>query len=78
MIAGSAVVRDIELPCLLELANDPMFTLSLASTVETPAGTLDYEAPDRLLGQARGTLAGLLQQRASTAAQRTPSSMSAR
>jgi hypothetical protein len=60
-IQHSAVVRTLELPELLRLAEVPTFTLSVASTIERSPGKLDYDAPDRLLGQRPGTLSDLTQ-----------------
>lgn len=65
-IALSAVVRDVELPRLLELEADSSFTLSLASTIEAETGHLDYAAADQLLGQAEGTLQRFEQQSIAT------------
>src|ERR1700682_185308 len=50
-ITNSQVVRELELPQLLDLAKDPRFTLAFANTipdVQDPERP-DYEAPDRLL-----------------------------
>ncbi|MEW6154543.1 MAG: SAVED domain-containing protein [Actinomycetota bacterium] len=62
-IADSKVVREVELPALLDLAKDPAFTLSIVSTISRPdqPGMLDYGAPDRLLGVAAGTLSAIEQ-----------------
>lgn len=69
-IERSRVVREIELPQLLALAKSTEFTLSVASTVEREPGKLDFDAPDRLLGQAAGTLGRLDQQPVGTPRQR--------
>ena len=70
-IARSAVIREVELPRLLELeAADAAFTLSVASTVGSATGRLDYTAPDRLLEREPGTLSRLDQQPASTPTER--------
>jgi hypothetical protein len=70
-IASSSVVRNIELPALLELAEDPRFTFSIVSTVHKAHGThLDYEAPDELLGTAPGTLTAIDQQPVAIAIER--------
>ena len=69
-IAQSRVVREIELPWLLELAKDAAFTLSVLSVITGADGELDYDAPDRLLGQPAGTLNRLDQQPAEGARQR--------
>lgn len=72
-ISSSDVVRDIELPALLELSRDPSFTLSIASTVtkEPASDELDYAAPDRLLGTAPGTLSAVNQRAVHTASARS-------
>lgn len=71
-IAASRVVRDVELPALLELAEDPAFTFSIVSTIPNPEepAKLDYGAPDRLLGTPAGTLSAIDQSPGTTAAQR--------
>lgn len=65
-IEHSEVIRDIELPCLLDLASNPAFTLAIGSVVEMQdgSGELDYSAPDQLLELEPGTLEGLNQQKA--------------
>ncbi len=60
-IARSSVIKDLELPRLLDLATDPAFTLSIASTIEKDPGRLDYGAPDRLLSRADQILSNLRQ-----------------
>lgn len=62
-ISMSDVVRNIELPALLELSHHPSFTLSIVSTVtrDSTSDELDYSAPDRLLGTTLGTLAEINQ-----------------
>ena len=62
-IGNSEFVRGLELPRLLELADDPQFTLALGTTIHRAdeAGKLDYAAPDRLLGLPKGTLSDLNQ-----------------
>jgi hypothetical protein len=71
-IADSTVVRDVELPALLELAKDPAFTLSIVSTItiDVMTGNLDHSAPDRLLGTPQGTLSAINQSPVATAAER--------
>lgn len=71
-IAGSRVVRDVELPALLELAEDPAFTFSIVSTIPHPEdpARLDYRAPDRLLGTPEGTLSAINQSPGKTSAER--------
>ena len=60
-IKFSRIVREVELPELLELEKNPAFTLSVMSLIEHPNGELDFDAPDQLLKQARGTLRRLNQ-----------------
>ncbi len=60
-IAASSVVKEIELPHLLRLEAEGAFTLSIASTIETETGGLDYSAPDRLLSRTVPDLKGLRQ-----------------
>ena len=60
-IRESQVIREIELPRLLALAEHDAFTFSVLSVVEREHGKLDYGAPDRLLDQPMGTLSGLRQ-----------------
>ena len=62
----SSVVREIELPQLLELERNRGFTFSILSTIELDEGKLDYDAPDRLLRQPRGRLKRLKQEPALT------------
>ncbi len=64
-IEQSRVIRDVELPRLLDLEGNSEFTLAVGSTVEefNSPGRLDYAAPDRLLRQPQGTLGRLNQQR---------------
>lgn len=71
-IEHSRVVREIELPRLLDLERDMKFTLALGSTVEVEGepGQLDYGAPDRLLRQSTGTLARFDQRPVATDEQR--------
>ncbi len=65
-IECSRVVREIELPLLLELKRNKAFTLSVLSAIECKPGKLDYGAPDRLLRQRKGTLQRLKQEPART------------
>ena len=69
-IEQSKVIREIELPRLLALAEDEAFTFSVLSAVEREPGKLDYSAPDRLLGQRPGTLSALKHAPVGTPAQR--------
>lgn len=68
-MAKSEVVRELELPRLLDLAKDSRFTLSIASLVRRSDGKVDYEAPDQLLRQPTGTLSRIDQQLAVTPSQ---------
>ncbi len=71
-IENSDVVRKIELPSLLRLAEDPAFTFTIVSTIPHPEDPtrLDYGAPDRLLGTPDGTLKRIDQAQVATAAER--------
>ena len=69
-IEHSRVVREIELPQLLELERNEAFTLSVLSAIEREPGKLDYNAPDRLLAQTEGTLRRLKQEPVGTQRQR--------
>ncbi|QTE28545.1 SAVED domain-containing protein [Pengzhenrongella sicca] len=53
-IADSVIVQERELPRLLQLDDDPAFSLSIANEIPNPTDPtrLDYSAPDRLLGLA--------------------------
>ncbi|MHB8295470.1 MAG: toll/interleukin-1 receptor domain-containing protein, partial [Acidimicrobiales bacterium] len=64
-IRKSSVVREVELPALLNLERTSEFTLAIASVIESPSqrSELDFEAPDRLLEQPAGTLKRLRQYR---------------
>lgn len=72
-ISLSDVVRNIELPALLELSRHPSFTLSIVSTVskDPSSDELDHSAPDRLLGTAPGTLSAVNQKPVRTATERS-------
>ena len=70
-IEHSRIVREIELPQLLQLAENPAFTLSVLSVIEREPEKLDYGAPDRLLAQPEGTLENFKQEPARTQRQRT-------
>ena len=69
-IGKSEVVREIELPQLLELSRSDAFSFSIASSIERAVGGLDYDAPDRLLSQESGTLAAMYQQPVATPRER--------
>lgn len=62
-VEHSRVVREIEVPGLLALEPDPVFTFAIGSIISRPvshsnasAPSLDYAAPDALLAQPAGTL----------------------
>jgi hypothetical protein len=57
-IADSDIVRERELPRLLQLDDDPAFSLCIANTVAREGGDskCDYDAPDRLLRLARARI----------------------
>ena len=61
-IEHSAVVRNIELPQLLDLESDPRFVMTVANAVHGSNGQLDYRAPDKLLQKPPGTI-GRIEQR---------------
>lgn len=68
-IASSTIVRERELPRLLQLDNDPAFSLSIANDIPSPRDEKqpDYAAPDNLLGLAPSrTLADKKQSNART------------
>ena len=66
----SRIVREVELPRLIELENNSDFTLSVLSVIERDSGRLDYGAPDRLLSQPKGTLTRIKQEPARTQRER--------
>ena len=55
-IRESAIVRNVELPQLLDLEKDPAFVLAVGNTIRDTDDHLDYVAPDRLLDKPDGTL----------------------
>ncbi|NTW38595.1 MAG: SAVED domain-containing protein [Cellulomonadaceae bacterium] len=59
-LANSRVVREIEAPALLRLAENTEFSLAIANSVMRGTEP-DYGAPDRLLGGTDGSLAGFMQ-----------------
>ena len=69
-IEHSPIVREIELPQLLQLAENPAFTLSVLSVIGREPTKLDYGAPDRLLAQPEGTLRDFKQEPAWSQRQR--------
>jgi hypothetical protein len=67
-IGRSRVVREIEVPRLLDLEPDPAFTFAIGSVIPRPGSaggpavrSLDYAAPDVLLAQPTGSLGRLKQ-----------------
>ena len=56
----SGPVRNVELPAILKLAEDPAFVLLVANAV-ADGEPGDYSAPDQLLGVERGTLSNVKQ-----------------
>jgi hypothetical protein len=65
-IGKSGVIREIELPRLLELhRRQPRFSLAVVSAIVTEGGRLEYEAPGRLLGRDARRLAKAKQYQAS-------------
>ena len=71
-IRHSTIIKEIELPRLLELAEDPDFILAVAYVEEIKklCGSYDYSLPDRLLDRTDGALKNFKQLPASTAVQR--------
>ena len=63
-VADSRVLRELEVPRLLELARHRDFALTVLSAIECESGELDLAAPDRLLGLPKGTLENFMQERA--------------
>lgn len=66
----STVVRNRELPKLLELGRSSQFGFGIANTVTTDIGGVDYNAPDRILDQVPGTLSNKKQHAVSSDAER--------
>jgi hypothetical protein len=60
-ITLSDIVRNTELPRLLDLEKNSDFVLAVGNTICRPDGRLDHDAPDRLLGQPKGTIRRLNQ-----------------
>jgi hypothetical protein len=65
-IIKSEVVRDIELPQLLELHRSSDFALQIVNNVADAAGRPDYDAPDSLLVRSPGELKRVDQQAATS------------
>lgn len=59
-VANSRIVREIEAPTLVNLAERSGFSLAIANNI-LQRGKPDYGAPDRLLGRTDGRLAGFMQ-----------------
>lgn len=66
----STVVRQRELPKLLELDRTPHFGFGIANTLRTASGGVDYAAPDRILDQVPGTLSNKKQHAVDSALER--------
>lgn len=59
-IARSNIIRNIEARKLIEMhRNDSRFQLLIANDIAKDTGSLDYTAPDRLLGRVRDDLSGV-------------------
>lgn len=66
-IANSSIVRSIEAQKLIDLhREDSRFQLLIANDIAKDTGSLDYAAPDRLLGRVRDDLKGVDQSATST------------
>lgn len=65
-IIASEVVRNIELPQLLELHRSSDFALQIVNNVPGAAGRPDFDAPDSLLGRSPGELKRIDQQAATS------------
>lgn len=66
-IANSSIVKNIEAPRLIGLhREDSRFQLLIANDVAEGTGSLDYTAPDRLLGRIEDDLKGVDQSATST------------
>lgn len=57
----SDMMINLEVPILLNLANDPDFPLAIANTVQKLEGGIDHDAPDRSLKIDTKTLSGINQ-----------------
>ena len=71
----SRIVREVELPQLLQLEKNSDFTLSVLSVIERDSGRLDYGAPDRLLSQPEGTLTRFKQEPVRTQSERAKAAL---
>lgn len=59
-VERSDVVKRVEAPLLFKSHKaHPSFALGIANAVEKTPGKIDYLAPERLLGMAKGTLSGV-------------------
>ncbi|MGY4856342.1 toll/interleukin-1 receptor domain-containing protein [Cryobacterium sp. AP23] len=66
-ITHSTIVRGIEAPQLIELhGDDARFQLLIANDIASDTGSIDYAAPDRLLGRSRDDLKGVNQSATNT------------
>ena len=67
-IEQSKVIREVELPRLLDLEENSEFTLAVGSTIANQSNNerLDYSAPDQLLALAPGTIQRFNQSPATT------------
>ena len=62
-LANSRIVKEIEAPRILSLHTvNPAFALGIVNDVEREPGTIDYSAPDRVLGMNSPILLGVDQQ----------------
>ncbi len=60
-VEKSEIVREIEAPELIDLAERTEFSLAIANNIRAASGGTDYRAPDRLLGRPDDRLSGFLQ-----------------
>jgi hypothetical protein len=65
-MARSGIVRKVELPRLLALAEDLDFDFAILNGVQKDDGSVDFDAPDKVLGQSKQTLASITQYPGST------------
>lgn len=55
-IENSEIIKELELPSLLEMSEDPRFVFSIAQAIGAENGRLNYDEPDRLLQPPNGIL----------------------
>lgn len=55
-IENSKIIKEIELPSLLDMSQDSRFVFSIAQAISAENGHLDYDEPDRLLQRPNGIL----------------------